>query len=134
MKFEQTWITKSINFEAVKWTEVEGQKLAKKSGKQSALTTSQLRKFFGELRRIESDFDRYKEDVPLLKVRLAYAVGRDKQSKGKNRYKIEKIYSICNDMAEAYEKSAEKDRKENFHRMVKLIESIVAFHKFSGGE
>src|SRR5690625_7824315 len=132
MKFEQTWITKSINYEAVKWTEVEGQKLAKKSGKQSALTTSQLRKFFGELRRIESDFDRYKEDVPLLKVRLAYAVGRDKNNKGQNRSKIDIFYSLFNDMAEAYEKSAEKDRKEKIHRMVKLIESKVAFHKLNG--
>src|SRR5690625_7376101 len=45
-----------------------------------------------------------------------------KNNKGQNRSKIDIFYSLFNDMAEAYEKSAEKDRKENFHRMVKRSE------------
>ena len=42
------------------------------------MTTGQLRKFFGEIKRIEADVEKYKADVVMLKPLLAYAVGRDK--------------------------------------------------------
>ncbi len=135
-QFQESWITESITFAAVNWAEENGRELAEpdeKTGRngrtyvsKKALTSSQLRKFFGELRRIESDFGKYREDVPLLKVKLAYAVGRDN---GKS--KVDTFYKIYSAMEKAYQKQI---GKESYQRMVKLIESIVAFHKNSGGE
>ncbi|MBY5959774.1 type III-A CRISPR-associated protein Csm2 [Membranicola marinus] len=120
--FKESWITNSIDFETVCWAQNKGKELA--SGTDQ-LSTSQLRKFFGELRRIESDYERYKEDIPLLTVKLAYATGRNKKSK------IKDFYRYFKEMDKAYRSSDNK--KESFYRMVKIIESIVAFHKFSGG-
>ena len=73
-------------------------KLAEKIGKHLAsgnpaekLKTSQLRKFFGEVKR--QQMTGYKESsFVLLKPKLAYAVGRVKDNQ--NHYKIEDLYEV----------------------------------------
>lgn len=121
------WITGDtpIDDKTVDWANKLGQSLSDISDyRNPPMTTSQIRKFFGEVKRIQADFTKYKDDVPLLAAKLAYAVGRQK---GKGKIKIfydEFISGI----------KAIDGKPENFNRFVKLLESTVAFHKFHGGK
>lgn len=84
------------------------------------LTTSQLRKFFGEVKR--QQMVGYKEtDFVLLKPKLAYAVGRAKAKQSK----IGDFYIVLSDMID---KVANED---DFKRFIKAFEAIVAYHKAS---
>ncbi|MCQ2258604.1 MAG: type III-A CRISPR-associated protein Csm2 [Bacteroidaceae bacterium] len=84
------------------------------------LSTNQLRKFFGEVKR--QQMSGYNEtDFVLLKPKLAYAVGR---TKGKQS-KIGDFYIVLSDMID-------KVKNENdFKRFIKAFEAIVAYHKAS---
>lgn len=83
----------------------------------SKLTTSQLRKFFGEVKR--QQMVGYKDtDFILLKPKLAYAVGRaDKNSKIRDFYEV---------MASAIDLVSNEKEFQNF---IKIFEAIVAYHK-----
>ncbi|MBQ0022684.1 MAG: type III-A CRISPR-associated protein Csm2 [Prevotellaceae bacterium] len=84
------------------------------------LTTSQLRKFFGEVKR--QQMVGYKEtDFVLLKPKLAYAVGR---AKGKQS-KIGDFYIVLSDMINKV------TNEDDFKRFIKAFEAIVAYHKAS---
>ncbi len=123
------WITQGINTTAVDWANTFAKHLVPKDQhnkveKDAALSTSQLRKFFGQLRRIQADYERLKVEVPLLKPKLAYAVG-----KAKKENRIRDFY----DQMEIGFKCLDGD-KEKFNRFISLTEAIVAYHKFHGGE
>lgn len=81
------------------------------------MTTTQLRRFFGEVKR--QQMEGYNEtDFILLKPKLAYAVGRaDKNSK------IKDFYSILSQMMDLV------DSEEKFKRFIQVFEAIVAYHK-----
>ena len=83
----------------------------------SKLTTSQLRKFFGEVKR--QQMVGFKDtDFILLKPKLAYAVGRaDKNSKIRDFYEV---------MASAIDLVGNEKEFQNF---IKIFEAIVAYHK-----
>jgi CRISPR-associated protein Csm2 len=81
------------------------------------LTTNQLRKFFGEVKR--QQMNGYNEtDFVLLKPKLAYAVGRTK-----GRSKITDFYEV---MSVAIDQVNSEREFENF---IKVFEAIVAYHK-----
>ena len=81
------------------------------------LTTNQLRKFFGEVKRQQMQgFN--KTEFILLKPKLAYAVGRaDKNSK------IKDFYGVISD---AMDKVSDERSFKNF---IRVFEAIVAYHK-----
>jgi len=94
------------------------------------LKTNQIRRFLDAVKRInaelaqmeqrESNFSTIQDKVLLLKPQLAYVSGR--KSDAKPLYKV---------------MDAAIDRvfcEEDFERLVQLIESIVAYHKETGGE
>lgn len=87
------------------------------------LTTSQLRKFFGEVKR--QQMEGYDETAfILLKPKLAYAVGRAKEKNAK----IKDFYEVM---------SAAIDLVHNecqFKRFVQIFEAIVAYHKAAESE
>lgn len=130
---KKEWIQNGIDEEAISWANGFGKDLSTKDDKIGPLTTSQLRKFFGELKRIDSDFSRKINDLPMLQPMLAYAVGRDKNERGFNKTKIEVfqkeitkgLKSIRND---------EVHQKSDFKNFVKLFEAIVAYHRYYGGK
>jgi CRISPR-associated protein Csm2 len=65
-------------------------------------------------------FSKIEGDVILLKPKLAYAAARQKSAKPLNEVMsaaIDKVYS-----------------KEDFERLVQLLESIIAYHKAEGGK
>lgn len=82
------------------------------------LTTTQLRRFFGEVKRQQlKGYDQ--TDFVLLKPKLAYAVGRAKNSSAK----INDFYFV---IANAIDMVKSED---DFKRFIKIFESIVAYHK-----
>jgi len=110
------------------------------------LTTSQLRKFLAAVNGIENRFEVWRSqvgedgqedksgtlppelvnDIKFLKVKLVYQAGREKNRKGPINGFIEKskilerIDAIGNDAA-------------RFQEFARLVEAIVAYHKFQGG-
>ncbi|MEW6064674.1 hypothetical protein P378_05020 [Desulforamulus profundi] len=98
---------------------------AEKAGEylcQINLKTNQIRKFLDAVKKIESEcskgnFDR--DSVKLLKPKLAYAAGRQKEVKPLMQLldpAINKVNSI-----------------DDFKKFARFVESIVAYHKFYGG-
>lgn len=89
------------------------------------MTTSQLRKFFGEVKRQQMlgyDPTRF----ILLKPKLAYVVGRVKKE-AKDRFVIHfKIADFYNVMSKAID--LVKDEK-SFGNFISVFEAIVAYHK-----
>lgn len=81
------------------------------------LTTSQLRKFFGEVKRQQmTGYD--VTDFVLLKPKLAYAVGRATKNA-----KIEDFYVVLSDAIDKVENELQ------FKNFIKIFEAIVAYHK-----
>lgn len=125
---KKEWVTEpgKIDNEVVSWAANTGEYLAN-----GGLTPSTIRRFFGEMRRIQSNFEEYKEDVPLLKAKLAYDVGR-KYKKKTNRdgsikeegKGVKDFYTILSPGIEAVDGD-----KNRFNRFVKIAEAIVAFHR-----
>jgi len=120
-------ITKTDSAEVlVKCAEDIGKSLAQPAwGK--ALTTSQIRAIFGEVRRIEGEWkspERAKQagrNLILLKPKMAYRAKKEGQS-------VENLVSV---LSEAIDK-VNGDEK-NFTRFVELFEAILAYHKAYGG-
>jgi len=79
-RLKEEWVRAEITDEAVEWTKSFGFFLQQKDNT-NPLTTSQIRKFFGELKRIQAAPEKYQEEIPMLKAKLAYAVGRDASTK-----------------------------------------------------
>lgn len=94
-----------------------------KEEKIEKLTTNQLRKFFGEVKRQQmTGYD--PTSFILLKPKLAYAVGRTKGKKSK----ISDFYLVLSDMID-------KVKCDNdFKNFIKIFEAIVAYHKASESE
>ena len=120
-------IQEKVTDVTVKFTEKFGNYLAKKEDYADPLTTSQLRKFFGEVKRQQMTGYNPTEFV-MLKPKLAYAVGRAKQNGKKGRHqKIEDFYSV---MADAIDKvEASTDKPKAFKNFITAFEAIVAYHK-----
>ena len=93
------------------------------------MTTSQVRKFFGEIKRIQADFDNCKNDVILLDPKIAYSVGRARKESGRDRVAIEDFYNLLKPML----RSIGEDRGK-FKHFVQVCEAIVAYHRAKGGE
>ncbi len=92
-----------------------------KTGK---LSTSQIRKFFGAIKRIQVSFEKDKSEILLLEPKLAYAVGRDN-----NKTKIKDLYNLLSPLIREI-----KEDKTRFNNFVNVVEAIVAYHKAAGGE
>lgn len=88
---------------------------------QNNLKTNQIRKFLDAVKKVESDGGKgfSRDEVKLLKPKLAYAAGRQSEVKP-----LMQVLDPCIDRV---------DTKEDFKRFARLVESIVAYHKFYGG-
>lgn len=96
--------------------------------KQSPLSTSQLRKFFGQIRKIQADLQLRKEfskqELLLLKPKLAYQVGREKDEHGKIKDFFEQLSTAIDHI----------ENKDHFKNFINLVEAIVAYHKKYEGD
>jgi CRISPR type III-A-associated protein Csm2 len=87
------------------------------------LSTSQIRKFFGSIKKIQADFEKSKDEIIFLEPKLAYAMGRDKDSK------IKELYPLLSPLIRGI-----NEEKDKFNIFVNALEAIVAYHKAAGGE
>lgn len=87
------------------------------------LTTSKIRKFFGELRRIQATGK--SSEVVYLIPKLAYDAGREKYNS-----RIQSFYKELEPLI----KTTSQKPDEYFDNLVKVIESIIAFHKYFDGK
>lgn len=143
-EFKSSWIREGITPEAISFAESFGKKLASNSKRkekrfnprerkeyeveieESKLTTSQLRKFFGEIKR--QQIKGYKESTfILLKPKLAYAVGR--ANDGKKYYKIEDLYNVLSLAIDIVASPETEDKEKAFHNFIDFFEAVVAYHK-----
>lgn len=118
-----TEITNEITSVTVEFSKKFGQHLGTNDIKENRivrekLTTNQLRKFFGEVKRQQMKSYNV-TDFILLKPKLAYAVGR---SKGKDP-KIKDFYKVISNAIDNVH-----DEK-TFRNFIKIFEAIVAYHK-----
>ena len=97
---------------------------------QNALSSSQMRNIFGEIKRIEmlagKKGDRWKEsaevDFWLLKPKLAYSASRSKH--------WNKIQHLAKVLDEAHSQVKTWKQFKNFSQ---FVEGILAYHKYYGG-
>jgi CRISPR type III-A-associated protein Csm2 len=138
MSFEKVnleWIVKGIQDDApIQWAE-KFAKYLNEGGKDEKLTTSQLRKFFGQLKRIQaSGFDpSNKQQLFMLQPQLAYAVGRAKTKNVPNP-RIEDFKNQLTNMINKVGEAQGEESKKRFANFISLTEAIVAYHKANGGE
>lgn len=137
-KFEKKWIYAPITPMIIGWTESFGKYLCaynESNPTKKALTTGQLRKFFGEVKRIDADVIKHREDLIMLKPLLAYAVGRDKKKLGKDFINKTRIDDFADEITKAIDAVLDGNNlKEDFKKFVKILEAIVAYHKRYGGQ
>lgn len=98
------------------------------------IKVNQIRRFLDAVRRIEARLkeskskeskskeitEEIKGSIILLRPKLAYAAGRE-----------EKIKPLMNVLDPAIKSGAES--KENFEKLLRLIEGIIAYHRYYGG-
>lgn len=127
------WIQESDGLpeDAVIWAEDFAHYLVYETDNLKPLTTSQLRRFFGEIKTLKAKgFDKHRGQFRMLKAQIAYAVGRDKNKGGNNKTKIISYYQtfsiLINDKCVA--------NKYHFKNFVNLNEAVVAYHKEKGGK
>lgn len=117
------WIKSQIDKKTVKFADEFGAEI-----KEGGLTTSQIRTFFGEMRRIQmKGFENQKPSFFLLKPKLAYAVKRHDNKGMRSFYKLfEKVYELID-----VDNVAEGEK--NYKNMMEIMEAVLAYHKFHGG-
>jgi CRISPR-associated protein Csm2 len=98
---------------------------SKKAGGIDSLKINQIRRFLDEIRKIEAflkkDKNNFDSDrVILLRPKLAYAAGR-----------VEEVIPLMNILDPAI-KSATTSA-ENFKKLLRLVEGIIAYHRYFGG-
>lgn len=124
--FKKEWIEQGIRADAIEYAERLG--LALKNEK---FSTSQIRNFYGELKRIQ--MKGIETNIPafyLLHPKLAYAARRAEKNddnKGANRFK--------NEILKAHEvvKIEETGYETRFQNFCDLCEAVLAFHRAKGG-
>lgn len=130
-------ITEKVTNETVEFAKKFGAYLGKddkrigidKKGKEieineARLTTNQLRKFFGEVKRQQmSGYD--ETDFVLLKPKLAYAVGRAKNANAK----INDFYHVISNAIDCVKSDNKEESEKRFKNFIKIFEAIVAYHK-----
>ena len=128
--FKTTWITQKIEEDTVKYAEWFGTYLCditpdKRLGR-LAMTTSQIRNVFGEIKRIQAKgYESEKSAFLLLRPKIAYAEARVIAKSGKSRISdfrqvLEKAHIVVNS-------------NETFQNFVDFMEAILAYHKAAGG-
>lgn len=112
------WMKEGVNKAAVEFAEQSGKYMA-----ENKLTTSQIRNFYGEIKRIQmSDFEKCKTSFCLLKPKIAYAVSRQDNDG------IRFFQSFFNKAFAAI------DNKEEFDHFCELAEAMLAYHKANNGK
>lgn len=139
MKYPSTelkpeWVYAPITPEIVEWCKSFGEFLSPAclTDSKKPLTTSQLRRFFGEVKRIKMQKVIQGDDVAMLNPQLAYAVGRDKDNFGKNKTRIAEFQQQLSKAISAIR--FDEHLAQDYDHFIQIFEAIVAYHKYYGGK
>lgn len=134
LNFDSKWITIGADENMVKFAEEAGKYMAPTDNRdKDALSKSQIRNVFGEIKRIQGKIQPMKEfdaecksAFMLLKPKVAYSEGRNK-TKGMSLFK--KIFDI------GWEQVCKNiNDKVSFLNFCNLLEAILAYHRANGGK
>jgi CRISPR-associated protein Csm2 len=127
LSFNSKWITEGADESFVKFADEAGKYMAPQDNKdKQALSKSQIRNVFGEIKRIQLkgfNTPESKSAFMLLKPKVAYAEGRNR-TMGLSLFK--KIF----DEGWIYA----KENKITYQNFCNLLEAILAYHKAYGGK
>lgn len=119
LNFDPKWIADEATEPLVLFAEMAGEFMAKNN-----LTNAKIRNVYGEIKRIQTGgFENLKASFFLLKPKMAYAVGRDKENIGLLLF--QRIFNECFTLIK---------NKEHYQNFCNLIEAILAYHKAFGGK
>lgn len=127
--FNSQWITDGIDEKTIEFAEKFGFHLCDIADNRigrMAMTTSQIRNVFGEVKRIQAKgYSEEKSSFLLLRPKLAYAEARVTAKSGKSR---------VTDFRKVMDKAHSSVKEENhFQNFVDFFEATLAYHKFHGG-
>ena len=132
---------KGLSSQTIAWASDVGQFLAQydRQNRVKELSTSQLRKFFGQIKRLQAQgyHEGNRSDLLMLSPQLAYAVGRDRKKTRegiRDGSKINYFYQEISAAIKAVEAENIDEERKRFSNFVNLVEAIVAYHKYHGGE
>ena len=127
--FNPDWIKKGIDRECIDFTEALGKHLCDINEKgfsgPAALTTAQIRNFFGEVKRIQlNGIEKVNNRSAFLLIRpkLAYAEARAKMRNSYSRIQVFKKY-VQQAHAEVNTKAEDDELKLRFQNFVDFLES-----------
>ncbi len=128
--FKSVWIKDGIDEQTVAFAQEFGEYLCDKQPDlrlgRMAMTTSQIRNVFGEVKRIQAKgYALEKSAFLLLRPKIAYAEARVKAKSGKSR--IEDFRKV---MEQAHLAVSNDQQFQNF---VDFFEATLAYHKAAGG-
>lgn len=139
-QFGKGWITERIDNECITFLENFGFYLCDKTDEKAAypgkdaMTVSQLRNVFGEIKRIQGQLDAnpdnngdWQSAFLMLRPKLAYSTARVLSQKRDNKIKA---FRNVLEIAHSYVGSS----SENFRRFSQFVEGIIAYHKVYGGK
>lgn len=121
-QFRSSWITNSIEEDCMQLCEELATDMVAAN-----VSSSFLRNFFGELRRIEAGgFESHRADFVLLRPKLAYTSARamDRNDKTNAIKAFQELYKLS---------AANVKDSHGFKNLVSIMEAIIAFHKANGG-
>lgn len=113
-KFLVSWIENGADEALPDYAEFMGKTMA-----DNKLTSSKIRSVYGEIKRIQmGEFAKEKSSFYLLRPKVAYAVGRDKENIGLQLFKL------------VFDKSAKCVKDEDtFLHFANFMEAVLAYHR-----
>lgn len=132
---DECWFRDKVTEKTVDYANKFASHLAEGDKRETlALTTSQLRRFFGAMKNLQmniqiSGFN--ESGFVMLKPQLAYAVGRARKNNSSfHTYKIEDFADVLSKAIDIVNASDNKDLA--FKNFIRFFEAIVAYHKVYG--
>ena len=127
IKFNPSWIEQNADETMIDFAEILGKFLSPtRRDDKSALSNSQIRNVYGEIKRIQMGIDKggweaVKPSFLILRPKVAYAAGR-------NRNLGIVVFKVFFDIA-----ATKVNSKKEFLNFCNLVESVLAYHKAFGG-
>lgn len=119
----KTWVSHEIDKDTILFADKFGEFIAT-----NGLTTSQIRIAFGELRKIQMNgFSEEKTSFLMLKAKLAYAVKRH------DKLGLTEFYNLFSKAYDEVDTKSTEGGSKQFDNLLQIVEAVLAYHKYHGG-